>query len=208
MKNPLLLTALLLGLATPALAQVNQVPQIGLNTANIRQNTYSAAILKLAPAATPTDFFCIDGSSTKTISINLIEIAATGTGLTQPIYLNHNLGLDTGTIAVAATYGPIANPLKSSNPAATATVVAYNTTGGNPTIGGTVTTVRSSVIISSLATTPVVNGRLVWTFGTNSEEYNQELTIPAGATTEQFCLNYVGGTAPSTVNGYIEWTEQ
>ncbi len=94
MKNPLLLTALLLGLATPALAQVNQVPQIGLNTANIRQNTYSAAILKLAPAATPTDFFCIDGSSTKTISIDLIEIAATGTGLTQPIYLNHNLGLD------------------------------------------------------------------------------------------------------------------
>ncbi len=208
MKNPLLLTALLLGLATPALAQVNVVPQIGLRVANIRQNTYSAAILKLVPAATPTDFFCIDGSSTKTNSINLIEIAATGTGLTQPIYLNHNLGLDTGTIAVAATYGPIANPLKSSNPAATATVVAYNTTGGNPTIGGTVTTVRSSVIISSLATTPVVNGRLVWTFGTNSEEYNQELTIPAGATTEQFCLNYVGGTAPSTVNGYIEWTEQ
>ncbi len=208
MKNPLLLTALLLGLATPALAQVNFVPQVGVFSANVRQNTYSAAILKLVPAATPTDFFCIDGSSSKTVSIDRIELAATGTGLTQPIYLNHNLGLDTGTIAVAATYGPIANPLKSSNPAATATVVAYNTTGGNPTIGGTVTTVRSSVIISSLATTPVTSSPLVWTFGTNSEEYNQMLTIPAGATTEQFCLNYVGGTAPSTVNGYIEWTEQ
>jgi hypothetical protein len=207
-KTSVLLTALLLGLSAPAFAQVNTVPQIGVNTTNLRANTYSAAIRQLVPAATPTDFFCISGSASKTIRIHKIEIGATGTGLTQPIYLNHNLGLDTGTTAVAATYGPIAYPLRSTNPAATATVVAYNTTGGNPTIGGTVTTVRSSIIISALATTPVTVPYLVWTFGTSAEAYSQTLDIPAGATTEQYCLNYVGGTAPSTVNGYIQWTEE
>lgn len=208
MKRLLLASALGLGLIAPASAQVTVTPQVGLNIANLRINTYSAAILKLVPAATPTDFFCISGSASKQIHVRRIELGATGTGLTQPIYLNHNLGLDTGTIAVAATYGPIANPLRSSNPAATATVVAYNTTGGNPTIGGTVTTIRSSIIISALATTPVTVPTLSWQFGTSVDEYNQGLDIPAGATTEQYCLNYVGGTAPSTVNGYIEWTEE
>jgi hypothetical protein len=216
-KKLLLSTAMALGLyalvpAPSAHAQtagcgVNYVPAVGINCANIRAKTYSAAILKLVPAATPTDFFCISGSATKAISVRRIEIGATGTGLTQPIYLNHNLGLDTGTAAVAATYGPIAYPLNSANPAATAVVVAYNTTGGNPTIGGTVTTIRSSIILSALATTPVTNPTLIWQFGTSVDAYSQGLDIPSGATTEQYCLNYVGGTAPSTVNGYIEWTE-
>ena len=208
MKRLLLASALGLGLLAPASAQVNVTPQVGLNIANLRINTYSAAILKLVPAATPTDFFCISGSASKQIHVRRIELGATGTGLTQPIYLNHNLGLDTGTTAVAATYGPVAQPLRSSNPTATATVVAYNTTGGNPTIGGTVTTIRSSIIISALATTPVTVPTLTWQFGTSVDAYNQGLDIPAGATTEQYCLNYVGGTAPSTVNGYIEWTEE
>ena len=208
MKRLLLASALGLGLLAPASAQVTVTPQVGLNVANLRINTYSAAILKLVPAATPTDFFCISGSATKQIHVRRIELGATGTGLTQPIYLNHNLGLDTGTTAVAATYGPVAQPLRSSNPTATATVVAYNTTGGNPTIGGTVTTIRSSIIISALATTPVTVPTLSWQFGTSVDAYNQGLDIPAGATTEQYCLNYVGGTAPSTVNGYIEWTEE
>jgi hypothetical protein len=204
-----LLAAALAGvLAAPAFAQVNYVPQIGVNSANLRVNTYSAAILKLVPASTPTDFFCISGSATKGIHVRRIELSAIGTGLNQPIYLNHNLGLDTGTTAVAATYGPIANPLRSSNPTATATVVAYNSTGGNPSIGGTVTTIRSSTIISALATTPVTVPTLVWQFGTSIDAYEQGLDIPAGATTEQYCLNYVGDTAPSTINGYIEWTEE
>lgn len=217
MKKLLLSSVLALGLYAPAFTitpahavgcGVNFTPTIGVNCANVRVATYSAAILKLVPAATPTDFFCISGSATKTIHVRRIELGAVGTGLNQPIYLNHNLGLDTGTAAVAATYGPIAYPMNSGNPAATATVVAYNTTGGNPTIGGTVTTIRSSIILSALATTPVTNPTLKWNFGTSIDAYDQGLDIPSGATTEQYCLNYVGGTAPSTVNGYIEWTEE
>lgn len=208
MKKLLLSAAMVLGLAAPAFAQVNVVPQIGLNTSNLRQKTYSASILKLVPASSATDVFCISGSSSKSIVIDEIALYATGTGISVPVSLNHNLGLDTGTAAVAATYGPVANPLNSNNPAATAVVVAYNSTGGNPTIGGTVINIRQGVLIVSLATTPVVSQPIDWHFGSTQELYNQRLDIPSGATTEQYCLNLNATSPGGTLNGYIEWTEQ
>lgn len=213
MKKLLLSLALALGLyapIAPAHAQgcgVNFVPAVGVNCANVRQITYTAAILKLVPASSSTDFFCIDGSATKNIRINHIEIFSTGTGISSPVYLNHNTGLDTGTIAVAATYGPVPQPLSQSNPAATATTVAYNSTGGVPTIGGTVTTLRSGVLYTALATTPVTSTPLKWDFGTANSAYNQALTLIAGATTEQYCLNLNATSPGGTLNGYIEWTE-
>ena len=208
MKKLLLSTALVLGLAAPAFAQsVNVVPQVGVNQANIRSQTYDAAILKLVPASSSTDVFCISGSSSKNIHVNRWELYSTGTGISVPVYLNHNLGLDTGTAAVASTYGPVANPLRSTNVAATATVVAYNSTGGVPTIGGTVTTLRSGVMYTQLATTPVASQPILWNFGTQISFYNQSLDIPSGATTEQYCLNLNTTSPGGTLNGYVEWTE-
>lgn len=207
MKKLLLSTALVLGLCAPAFAQTI-VPQIGVNQANIRQQTYDAAIRQLVPAASSTDVFCISGSSSKTIHVTRWELYSTGTGISVPVYLNHNLGLDTGTVAVAATYGPVANPLRSTNAAATATVVAYNSTGGVPTIGGTVTTLRSGVMYTQLATTPVASQPILWNFGTTISAYNQSLDIPSGATTEQYCLNLNATSPGGTLNGYIEWTEE
>lgn len=199
---------LLLGLSLScANAQVNVVPQVGLNTANLRQNTYTAAIRKLVPAAATTDFFCISGSASKAIHITRIELSGTGTLGSFPIYLNHNTTLDTGTAAVAATYGPVAYPLNSSNPASAAVPVAYNTTGGNPTIGGTATTLRTGVLLigaSATYTAPI--DRLVWTFGSSDEFYSQRLLIPAN-TTEQFCLNLVAASPTAVLEGSIEWME-
>lgn len=201
-----------LGIATFATSmahsQINVVPQIGLNTSNLRQNTYSAAILALVPKAAATDFFCISGSTTKTVKINRIEVSGTGTLGSFPVYLNHNSTLDTGTKAVAATYGPVPYPLNSMNPAATAVTVAYNSTGGNPTIGGTATTLRSGVLLvgaSATYTSPV--DRLTWDFGTREDFYNQHLVIPPN-TTEQICLNLVAASPTAVLEGYIEWTEQ
>lgn len=213
MKRLLLLIGLALGLAAPAShaqAQgcgVNFTPAIGINCANVRANTYSAAILKLVPAASSTDVFCINGSATKAVHVRRWELYATGTGISVPVYLNHNLGLDTGTAAVAATYGPVPEPLNSANPAATATTVAYNTTGGVPSIGGTVITIRSGVLLVSLATTPVASQPIEWSFGTAIDGYDQGLDIPAGATTEQYCLNLNATSPGGTLNGYVEWTE-
>lgn len=208
MKKLLLGTAIALGLVAPAFAQVNTVPQVGVNTANIRGQTYDASILKLVPASSSTDVFCISGSATKSILIDEIVLYSTGTGISVPVSLNHNLGLDTGTIAVAATYGPIPNPLNSTNAAATATTVAYNSTGGVPTIGGTVTNIRQGVMYTQLATTPVASQPIDWHFGTLQDAYAQRLGIPAGATTEQYCLNLNATSPGGTLNGYIEWTEQ
>ena len=207
MKKLLLSTALSLGLCAPVFAQVNSVPAVGVNVATVRQNTYSAPILKLVPASSSTDVFCINGSATKNVRVIHWEMYATGTGISVPVYLNHNTGLDTGTAAVAATYGPVAVPLVQSNPTATAGLVAYNSTGGVPTIGGTVTTVRSTVLQVALATTPVTAQPIMYDFGTAQGLYNQQLTLLAGATTEQYCLNLNATSPGGTLNGYIEWTE-
>ncbi|MDR3572269.1 MAG: hypothetical protein P4L50_00270 [Anaerolineaceae bacterium] len=208
-KKPLLAFVAGLALIGAASAQVNVVPQVGVNTANLRQNTYSAAILSLIPEATAgTDFFCISGSATKNIHVHRLEISGTGTAATQVVHLNHNLGLDTGTAAVVGTYGPVANPLKSTDPAATATVVAYNATSGNPTIGGTVTVIRTAELGVVASTVGIPASPMVMTFGTIGGFYDQSLDIPSGATTEQYCLNFNGATVTASVlQGYIEWTE-
>ena len=191
-----------------ALAQVNFVPQIGVNSANLRQNTYTAAILKLVPeGTTATDFFCISAGTTKSIHINQIRLSGTGTLTTTPIYLNHNSTLDTGTAAVAATYGPVAYPLASTEPPATAVVVAYNATGGNPTIGGTATTLRTgNLTVGAIGTTTGAQDRLFWDFGSSQEAYNAHLFIPKN-TTEQICLNLASTSITAVLEGYIEWTE-
>ena len=80
-------------------------------------------------------------------------------------------------------------------------------TGGVPTIGGTVTTLRSGVMYTQLATTPVASQPILWNFGTQIGFYNQSLDIPSGATTEQYCLNLNATSPGGTLNGYIEWTE-
>lgn len=207
MKRLLLALGLALGIGG-ASAQVNFVPQVGVNSANLRQNTYSAAIKALVPAAATTDFFCINGSATKRVLINRIELSGSGTAIAVPVYLNHNSALDTGTKAVAATYGPVPNPINVKEPAATATATAYNTTGGNPTIGGTVTLIRSGVLAVQATTVGSPADRLVWNFGTANEAYNMHLGIePLATPVEQYCLNLVGTSPTAVLEGYIEWTE-
>lgn len=208
MKSRFLGAALAALLTSSAFAQVNVVPQVGVNSANLRQNTYTAAIHGLVPAASTTDMFCISGSTTKTIKIQRIELSGSGTIGSTPVFLNHNSALDTGTVAVAATYGPIAYKQVSSNPTATAVVRAYNTTGGNPTIGGTATIYRAgNLTVSPTATTTFAQDRLVWNFGTAVSAYNQPPTIPP-STTEQFCLNLAASSLTAVLSGSIEWTEE
>ena len=208
LKRSLLILALAL-CPLGALAQVNVVPQVGLNTANLRQNTYTAAIKGIIPAASATDFFCINGSATKKVRINRIELSGSGTAIAMPVYLNHNTALDTGTRAVAATYGPIPYPLNAAEPAATATVIAYNTTGGNPTIGGTATLLRSGNLAVQATTVGSPVDRLVWVFGSSSEQYNARLGIEVLATpVEQYCLNLAATSPTAVLEGYIEWIEE
>jgi len=209
MKSPFL-GAAFAALTTSALAQVNYVPQVGVNVANLRAQTYSASLLSLVPVASATDFFCISGSTSKHIHVRRIELSGTaGTLVTTPVVLVHRTSLNTGT-AAASTYVKAAAPLLSTNGTATATVVGYNSTGGNPTIvDASPTYIRTSTLTLPVSGTSATGAdRLVWLFGTSVDAYNQGLDIPSGGTAQQYCLNLNGVSITSGVlQGSIEWTE-
>lgn len=208
-RKLLLTTALVGALAAPAAAQVNYVPQVGVNTANLRVNTYTATMLKMVPEGTSaTDFFCISGAAGKNVHIRRIELEGTGTLASVVVYLVHRVSLDTGTTATS-TYIPGNAKLRSTNPTPAATVVGYNSTSGNPTIVDTSPTyIRSGAFIIGASGTASPNiDRLVWNFGTSVDAYNQGADIPSGNTAEQYCLNLASQSITAVFEGSIEWTE-
>jgi hypothetical protein len=194
-------------LTSAALAQ-NTVPQIGVNTATIREQTYSASAVGLAPAASATDIFCISGSSSKTIAIRRISISGTaGTLITVPVTLVRRASLNTGgTLATGAAL-PAASPHLSTNGTATATLASYT---ANPTINDT----SPLYFRAGNATFPVTSAGTVifpleWFGGSQVETYTQGFDIPAGSTAQQYCLN-LGATSVSSglLNISITWTER
>src|SRR5882672_10584996 len=122
MKRILLSALGLLALGTVAFAQaVNTVPQVGVETAIIKQSTYAAVSVGLVPAASATDIFCISASASRTVSIKRIGISGTaGTLVTAPFTVLRRATVDTGGTAATTTALPVASPNLSTDPAATA----------------------------------------------------------------------------------------
>lgn len=143
MKRLLLALGLTLGLAGSAAAQCISVggssgpaPQFGivcLSEPSIA--TYTADSIALVPAASATDIACITGSATRVIRLQAIRVSGTaGTLVSVPMTLRKNASADTGGTAATGTALPAAYALDSTNPTATATLVAYT---ANPTINDT-----------------------------------------------------------------------
>ena len=209
MRKYLLLSgALLLGLGVFASAQgINTVPTVGLITSVLKQNTYSATSIGLAPASSATDIFCISASTTKTVSIRSITISGTaGTLVTAPYTLLRRVSLDTGGTAATTTALPVAAPHLSTEPAGTAVLTAYT---ANPTI------VDSSPIYyrTQTLTTPVTSAGtsssvILWTFGeATSGWFNRGVDL-APNTTQQACINLNAVSISSgLLNISIEWIE-
>jgi hypothetical protein len=204
----LLIGLLLLGASAPAHAQntpcgVNFNPVIGVNCANIRQNTYVGQILGLVPVTGATDVWCIDASATKSISIRRLELSGVATAATQvPVTFIRRNTVDTGT---AGTPNITAN--NTGNPTSTATLVSYT---ANPTITDTTShqTIRAGYLLLGTAAVPT-GFPIAWNFGTAVDGYNQGADLTKG-TTQQFCIN-LGATAlggGQLLEGYVEWTEQ
>ena len=103
--------------------------------------SYLAATGAFAPAAVaPTDIATITGSATKTVVIRRVHFAAARTAANaQVVALIKRSTADTGGTSVAATVVPV----DSTNPAGTATVLAYT---ANPTVGTAVGTVRAELV--------------------------------------------------------------
>ncbi len=203
--STLLASAALIGAAS---AQVNTVPQVGLITGTLNKLTYRASSIGLVPAASATDFFCIAGSTTKTIKVTGFRLqGVAGTLTSVPIVVLRRNGVNTGGTAAST----IANPANTigkadtNSPAATATLIAYT---ANPTI----TDSSPTYLVAGYLTLPTVAAGTntpvtEYTFGANLPQFTQQLTLRGAA--DQVCLNMQAGSVTAgVINITINWTEE
>lgn len=162
MKKTTLLTkflafAALLGILadTPALAQFQPTP-----SAKAFRPTYQASVTGLVTAASATDFFTIQGSATKLVSVLNLECYGTATtaATADILVLKRSAANTTGT-----STSPTGVPVDSGSPAATAVVKAYTVNPG--ALGAAVGTLRASKLALPVPATGAVLQRLQFLFG-------------------------------------------
>jgi hypothetical protein len=158
--------------------------------------TYSAGILALAMAASPTDVFCIQGSATKLIRVKRVDISnlTTVSLATVPVSIVKRSTANTGGTAT----NPPAVPHDTLNPAATATISAYT---ANPTTGTLVGVIDPFYITASTATTQ--NNERTKLYGVEDMQ-----SMSLRGTGESTCINFGGGTITGNVSIGIDWIEQ
>jgi hypothetical protein len=206
MKRLLIASLVLAISAGIASAQVNSIPQVGVESGIIKQATYSAVSIGLVPAASATDIFCISGSTTKNISIKRISISGTaGTLVTAPFTLLRRVSLDTGGTPASTTALPVAGANLSSDAAATAVLTAYT---ANPTIvDSSPLYFRSGVLSLNTTAALVAAPRLMWEFGESVGDFTRGLDILKN-TAQQVCVNLNAVSVTSGVlNIDITWVE-
>ena len=189
-----------------ATAQVNTVPQVGVATAVVTRNTYSATALALPPAASATDIACIAGSSTKTVYISRIRISGTaGTLVSAPFTLVRRTTADTGGTA-ATTTANWANTIAKNdtkNPTPTATLISYS---ANPTINDTSPVYLRSAYLT-LPTTAAGTSISPIQWDWDSLEFVQRPALRGAA--QQFCINLNGVSVSSgLLHINIQWSEE
>ena len=208
MKRSLLSSVALVALGGAASAQVNVVPQVGVNIANLRANTYTASSAQLVPAASATDIFCVNGSTSKNIHIRRFIISGTaGTAINTPVLINYNHSLDSGGTAATSLAAPVAVGLDPGNPvSAVAATTAYT---GNPTVNDSAPNLLAAVSVSFPVTTTAISEPTYIHAGGYVDPYEQSWNIPkASAVVAQICLNLDGKSISSGVlNITAEWTE-
>lgn len=206
MKKLLLSTAIVLGLAAPAFAQVNVVPQVGVISSIVKQQTYTASGVLMVPAASGTDFFCLNGSTSKNISLKTIIVSGSaGTAITTPILVNLNHSLDTLGTPNTGLALPVPVPMVTTNAAATATLTSYS---ANPTVNDATPNLLA-VFSPTFAVTTTANPITIFPGGTAIDYFVQGYDILKAATVvQQICLNLDGKTiSTGLINVTMIWTE-
>jgi hypothetical protein len=157
---------------------------VDIRQPTIATYTYTATF---TAAATPTDIFVVGGSGTKTIRVQKVCFSATQTtaGM-MSFFLIKRSSADT-----AGTSGTVASiPHDSNSAAATASVLQYT---ANPTLGGTVGTVRRSLVMVPATTTALHDGEFCWDFSLSN--YTQGVVLRG--TAQQLAVNLGGATLPT-----------
>lgn len=206
MKRFLLSLGFLLGFVGLAAAQVNTVPQVGVVSAVQKFATYSATSIGLVPASSATDVFCISAAASKSVSIKQITVTGTaGTLITVPITIVRRASLDTGGTPATTTALPVAAANYSTDPASTATLIAYT---ANPTLVDSSPGIfRSEVTSFNVTSALVASPSLRFQWGESISWFSHALNILKG-TTQQVCVNLNTTTILSGVlNISITWVE-
>lgn len=196
MTSALASLALLAGVFASSAAMA-QVPGVGQPVAPAQFRTYRAVILNLAPAASATDFFTIQGSATAAVLVRSIKCSgvstANGSALVQVVKRS--------TLDTTGTSTTMTNVrLNANQPVATAVVKAYTVNPG--VLGTAIGTVDAGFLTTNtLATSTVSNGALVFDFT------NQNLFIDAATTQVALNANAQSFTAGAALSCTVEWAE-
>lgn len=200
---------------SPASAQVNSVPQVGVTTGYLAKNTYSSAFFGLVPVVTSgTDEVCISGSATKIVRVQRISVWGTTATAPQtvPLVLLRRVSLDTGGTAGLTTANPgiatqIASRDTSQNGNTTSTAVLVSYTAA-PTIVDTAPVYLDSQLLVMPIVTSVMTAVPAEFYFSRDTENNVQVATLRGAA-QQICVN-VGAalTNASAWNGSIVWTEE
>lgn len=165
-----------------------------------RRQTYSISTMALAPAAATTDFLTLTGSATQ----NVWVISAGCSGVSTANATATIVALKRSTANAAGTStAPTRVPHDSTDPAATATGLAYT---ANPTTGTLVGNLRAGKLATNTAATSSTgNSGISWQFG--GDGYSQPIVLRG--TTQVFALNGAAGTfsAGTALDCWITWSE-
>lgn len=154
-------------------------------------------------ATLTTDFWCIQGSGTKTVFIT--SILATGQASGSAISARLNLILRSTANTGGTSTNLTAGPLDSNNVAATATVISYTV---NPaSLGTPVGVIKSYVGVQIGTATSIIPGpQLGFNEQWGSIRGIQPITLRG--TTQELCLNLNAATTWTFSAVTVEWYEQ
>lgn len=164
--------------------------------------TYVAAVVPFTPPATPTDMFLIQGSATKTVQINRIEITGSQTTAGSNIfYLIRRSTANTLGTAVAST--KIA--MDTNDAAATAVVQHYT---ANPTaLGTSAGNVAVRRVYTPAPATALSNNGLITTFDWETGQAGKNIILRG--TSQFLVVNFNGAALPAglSIGFNVEWCE-
>lgn len=217
MKNlsKLLVASALMGAlhGAPAIAQVNNVPQVGVTSGYTAKITYSSSFFGLVPFTGGTDEVCIAGSATKVVRVDRLSIGGSASAVVNlPVTILRRASLDTAGTAATTTANPgVTTQIasrdtgQSPNTGAKATLISYTAA---PTIGDTAPVYLDSGTMTLQTTGTTAGGaNLIFDWSRDIENNVQVPTLRGAA--QQICVNF-NGTSPGTalLNGSITWTEE
>ena len=179
--------------------QRSAVGALGIAAVNSEgsKTTYSNGIIGFTPVATPTDFWQILGSATKTIRVLRVSISGFATAaISVDLQLIKRSTASTGGTPTAPTIAP-----HDSNDAAPTGVV--NSFAANPSALGTIVGIVSAAKLNLGATGAA--GSVVWDFTTRN---GQGIVLRGVA--QQLALNWAGAAVPAgtLLNCDVEFSEE